>query len=500
MSQLKKGALLSYATIILTNGIGLVLTPFMIAKLGDAEYGLYSLIGAVVGYISVLDFGLTNTVVRYVARYRATNDQKGQENFLATTMLLYGIISALIVAAGIGLYFNLESLFPKLTPAELDKSRIMFAVLIFNLAITLPSGAFSAICSGYEHFVFPRSVNIIKYVTRSLLVVALLSLGGDSVSIVLLDTAVNLAVIALNGYYIFKKLDVRFVLHKFEIPLVRQIFSYSFWIFVFALVGQFQWRAGQVILGATSGSVAVAIYGVGIMLGTYYGAFSTAISGVFLPRATKMTVLDASPRELTDMMVRIGRYSLLVLLMILGGFLLYGRQFVNLWLNPTYAESWWIAIIIMVSYTLPLMQSFANSVLEARSKFAFKALTYIVLIVAGTAVGAWLIPDYGVIGLICGSTAGWVLSQMVLNVYYQKVIKLDIPRFFYHTLHGLFPSFLVILALGYGIDFLPGSGWINLTVKIGLFATCFGLVMYFFGMNASEKQTFRQMLPGFLKK
>jgi O-antigen/teichoic acid export membrane protein len=106
MSQLKKGALLSYVTIILTNGVGLLLTPFMIRTLGDSEYGLYMLVGAIISYISVLDFGLTNTIVRYIARYRATQDRPGEENFLATTMILYGVISALVALAGIAICFN----------------------------------------------------------------------------------------------------------------------------------------------------------------------------------------------------------------------------------------------------------------------------------------------------------------------------------------------------------------------------------------------------------
>ena len=103
------------------------------------------------------------------------------------------------------------------------------------------------------------------------------------------------------------------------------------------------------ILGVVSGTTAVAIYGVGIMLGTYYGAFSTAISSVFLPRATQMTALEASGEELTLMMVRIGRFSLITLLMILGGFLLYGQQFILLWVGKTYQNSWLVALIIMTS-------------------------------------------------------------------------------------------------------------------------------------------------------
>ena len=133
MSQLKKGALLSYLTIFLTNGIGLVLTPFMIHELGDSEYGLYTLIGSLIGYISVLDFGLNNTIIRFVSKYRALEDKKGEENFLATTMIIYGVISTLVGIAGVFIFFNLESIFTKLTVEEIEKAKIMFTILISTM-------------------------------------------------------------------------------------------------------------------------------------------------------------------------------------------------------------------------------------------------------------------------------------------------------------------------------------------------------------------------------
>lgn len=84
MSQLKKGAILNYITIFLTNIIGLLMTPFILNHLGKSEYGIYITIGALVGTISLLDFGLNNTVVRFVAKYKAEKDRIGLENFLAT--------------------------------------------------------------------------------------------------------------------------------------------------------------------------------------------------------------------------------------------------------------------------------------------------------------------------------------------------------------------------------------------------------------------------------
>ena len=499
MSQLKKGALLSYITILLTNGIGLVLTPFMIHKLGDSEYGLYTLIGSLIGYISVLDFGLNNAIIRFVSRFRALDDKKGEENFLATTMIIYAFIASLIIIIGIALYFNIESVFEKLSSTEIGKAKVMFAILIFNLAITLPGGAFAAISSAYEQFVFPRMLNIVKYIVRSLLLVSILIYGGDSISIVILDTIVNLLVIAINAYFVFKKLNVTIKLHKLESTLIKEIFKYSFWIFLFAMVGQFQWQSGQVILGMISGTTAVAIYGVGIMLGTYYGAFSTAISGVFLPRATKMTVQNATNDEMTDMMIRIGRFSFITLLLILGGFILYGQQFILLWVGKTYQNSWIIALIIMVSYTLPLVQSFANSILESKNLFSFKAKTYITLIVLGTVLGFFLSKKFGSLGLITGTTSGWILSQIIMNFYYKNVLHLNVFRFFKELANKLVPTFLLILILGWLLNFLPGNNWFNLVVKISIFVSIFSLLMFRFGMNQEERQTINSMLPKFLK-
>ncbi|MCB0426820.1 MAG: oligosaccharide flippase family protein, partial [Mangrovimonas sp.] len=242
MSQLKKGAILNYTTIILTNVVGLLLTPFIIRQLGDSEFGLYTMIGSFVGYIAVLDFGLSDAVVRFVAKYRAEKDKKGEENFLANTMLIYLVISTLVVLVGTVFYLNMDSVFQNsLTANELVQAKIMFAILVFNLAISLPAGSFTGICFGYEQFAFPKSAKIIRYISRSVLVVALLLLGGKAIAMVILDTVLNIVLDAVLIWYVFKRLGVKIKLHQYNFKLVKNIFSYSLWIFVFVIVSQFQW-------------------------------------------------------------------------------------------------------------------------------------------------------------------------------------------------------------------------------------------------------------------
>lgn len=493
MSQLKKGAFLNYTTIILTNVVGLLLTPFIIRQLGDAEYGLYTLIGAFIGYIAVLDFGLTNTIVRFVAKYRAEKDKKSEENFLATTMIIYAVISTLVVIVGSICYFNIDAIFKdSLDLQQMESAKIMFAILVVSLAIVLPAGVFDGVCFGYEKFVFPKTLKIIRYLLRSLLVVCILYLGGDAVSMVILDVSLNVIFISIMMIYVFRNLKVKFVLHDFNKKLLRKIFGYSVWIFIFVLVGQFQWRVGQMVLGIVANPVTVAIFAIGVMLGTYYGAFSTAISGVFLPRATQMTVHNASPEELTDMMIKIGRLSFIALMFILGGFLLFGKQFVYLWVGESYHDSWLIALIIMFAYTLPLVQGFGNSILEAKNKLSFKAIIYLIFLVLGTILGGFLSKTYGAVGMISGSVAGWVIVQNVMNYYYHKVIKLNILRFFKELLHKTLPVFLLTLAIGYFINMIPGENWLNFILKATLYSLVYLVLMFKLGTISFEKQLIKK--------
>lgn len=495
MSQLKKGAILSYITIFLTNIVGLLLTPFIIKSLGNAEYGLYTLIGAFVGYISILDFGLNTTIVRFVAMYRAVKNKKEEENFLFITMCIYGLISLIIVLVGVVLYFNLETIFSNtLTLDELSKAKQMFLILIFNLAITLPGGSFTAICSGYEHFVFPRTINIIRYIVRSALVLGLLLNGGDSISLVLLDTVMNILVILFNGLYVFKKLKVTFKFYEFKTPLVKEIFSYSIWVFILVLISQLQWKAGQVIIGVITNTNLVAIYAVGIMLGSYYGAFSSAITGVFLPRATKMIVENAKGKELTLMMIKIGRLVFLVLMILFSGFILFGKQFVLLWVGDTYIDSWFVALIIMIGYTTTLIQGFANEILKAKSLFKYKAIVYFIFLSFGTLSGAFMVKTYGIIGMVTGTTIGWIIAQIIMNIYFSKVIHLDIPLFFKKIYSKTIPSLFIIMVIGYFIENISGVGWINLGIKLVLYSSVYITIMYFFGILESEKEIFKKLI------
>ncbi|MFV0173166.1 oligosaccharide flippase family protein [Empedobacter falsenii] len=488
MSQLKKGALLSYINLFVTNVTGILVTPFVIKSLGDSEYGLYTLIGAFVGYLSVLDLGLNNAIVRFVALYRAEKSKKSEENFLAISFLIYGLIALLIMIGGVVFYLNTESLFgDTLTPTELEKAKIMLLILIANIAITVPGGAFTGICSGYEQFVFPRLLTLIKHIVRTIMIFVILYKGADALGIVILDSVMNLFFIVGTAFYVFKVLKVKIKLHEYKFYYVKEIFQYSFWIFLFGLVYQFQWRTGQVVLGMNTDTVTVAIYGVGVMLGIYYTTFGNVINGLLLPKAVQSIQSGMNGEQLTQQMIRVGRITLILLLYVLGAFFLTGQDFIYLWVGDTYELSWLIALLIMTVYVLPISQGFGHAVLEAKKLVRFKTLSFLVFCILGVFAGALLSYRYGALGMVSGVVISLFLLQNVMNFYYHKAAELNIGQFFKQTYIRIALPFLAVVAISYYINTFFEVSWLHFAVSNVIYSILFFVAVYGLYMNKEER-------------
>lgn len=495
MSQLKKGALLSYANIFLTNIIGLILTPFIIRSLGDSEYGLYTLIGAFVGYLSIMDLGLNNTIVRYVSKYRAENDKKGEGNFLGTTMMIYVLISLIIVIAGIVLYYQLDRIFgDSLTLSEMEKAKAMFVILIFNLGITLPGGAFTAICNAYEKFVFPRALSLIKYISRALFIFILLSQSPSAITLIWIDTILNLIIIGITMYYVFAVLKVKFKLNKIDSGFLKEIFSYSIWIFLFAIAFSLQWFSGQTVLGMTTDTVTVAIYGVGILLGGYYGAFAGAINTLLLPKATKMSVQKGNGQNYTDTMIQVGKINMFVLMPIISGFYLFGQSFISLWVGEVYKYAWWIAFLIMLVMTLPLVQSFGNSILEALKKNKFRAIVSMITLIIATIVSYFLSKVYGINGVVYTLTAAVLLNSLILLWYFNKTFELNIKKFIKNVfIKSIAATVALSVVFSVLLETIEITNWFLLGIGVSIFMLIYLLINYFFVLDKKTKSIIFRM-------
>lgn len=491
MNQLKAGAALNYVTIAINMAVGLLYTPYMLRMLGQSEYGLYSLAASLIAYLTVLDLGFGNAIVRYTAKFRAEGKTREQEEMFGMFLLLYLGIGALAIAAGAFLAANAEALFSaRMTAAEVARTRAMLWLMTFNLAFTFPMSVWGSIMTAYERFVFQRLVAIVRSVLNPLVMVLLLAVGYKAVAMVVVTTLFNVATLLINFWYCRHRLRVRVRFGRFRWGFLREVSVYSLWIFLNAVMDRIYWSSGQFILGVCCGAAAIAVYAVSIQLTQMFMMFSTAISGVFLPRVTAMVARGGSEREISDLFVRTGRVQYIVMSFILSAFVVLGRPFIRLWAGEGYGEAYTYALLFFISLMPPLVQNLGVTILQARNQMRFRSLSYIAIAVASLAASIVGARHWGATGCAVATAGALLLGQgVVMNAYYRRRQALDIGRFWREILKmSLVPAGLCALSLWcISKARLDLARPVPFLVAALAFTLIYGALFWRFSMNASER-------------
>lgn len=498
VNQLKAGVVLNYVVIFLNTVVGLLYTPYMLRMMGQSEYGLYSLVASVIAYLTVLDLGFGNAIVRYTAKFRAEKKTEEQYEMFGMFFLLYLVIGIIAFGIGLGLYFNVGTLFgDTMTAVELDRARIMMLLLVANLAFTFPMSIWGSIIQAYEDFVFQKSLNIFRIILNTAVMICLLHFGYKAVAMVVVQTIFNVLTLVVNFIYCRRKLNIHiyFRFKHFHWGFLKEVAIYSFWIFLNAIMDRVYWSTGQFVLGAIVGTAAVAVFAIAIQLEGMYMQFSTAISSVFLPKVTAMVATNRSRKEISDLFIRTGRMQYIVLAYILSGFIIFGRQFIELWAGAGYSDAYIISLLFFIPLTVPLIQNLGITILQARNEMKFRSVLYIIIALVSLAMQIVLTRFFGGIGCAMGVSGALVVGQiLIMNVYYRRRQDLDIKTFWKEICKmSIIPIVLIFSSMLVIRHFFALDSWGKLILGIAAFSLVYIPLFFRFSMTDDERNLFISM-------
>ncbi len=502
MSQLKAGALLSYVIIALNTIIGILYTPFMLRMLGQEEYGLYSLAGSVIAYLAVMDFGLGAAITRYTAKYRAEGKLEEQYKLFGLFLKIYIVIGVLVVGLSTVLISNIDYFFANnFNAEELSKLRIMMWLLAINLSVTFPLGVFSSIVTAYERFVFQRVVGIARIIINPLIVILFLMHGYKAISMVAIASVLNIGVLMMNCWYAYFKLKIKIHFGRVERSLIKEISIYSFWVFLNIIMDQLYWGVGQFILGLYHGAVQVAIYAVALNLKGLYFMFSMAISGVLLPRLTAMVVNKTPMSEISTLFIKTGRLQYAILAYVVVGFILLGRPFIAIWAGEGYTDTYYITVILFISLLPALIQNCGVTLLRAMDRQRVRVLIILGFSILSLCAAVPLSRLYGGIGNAIAIAGGVLLGQgLALNIYYRRVIGIDI-RGFWQQIAKMSPIPLLFLVGGLLLDIEQYiDSIISFIGVVALFSIIYLPLFWICGLNNYERDLIRKPLRRLITK
>lgn len=492
MNQRKAGAVLSYVYLALTFLIGIFYTPILLHQLGKAEYGVYSVASSAISFLAILDLGFNQTMIRYISKYKALHDEENEQRTCGMFLIFYTVIAIVSLIAGVILYFNLDLFFQGgFEIEEIARLKIIFVILLVNLVVSFPLGIVSSIISANEGFVYLRLVDIISSVLTHAAILCALFMGYKSITMAVITTVVSISLKIFTVFYGNYKYKIHFIFRDFDRAIMKEIFVFSFFIFLNIVIDQLYANTDRFILGAFCSSAAVTTYSIGVQFSTYFTQFSTSISGVFLPKVTKLITVEETMDEVSKLFIRIGRIQFILLSFLMSGFVVFGRQFISCWVGEYQMAAHGIALAVIVPSLIPLSQNIGISVLRAMNMHRFRSIIYLFIAIVNVVLSVPLAIRYGGLGAASATALATCVGQIcVMNWFYSKKIGLDI-RGYWKEISKIIVWVIVEGVLGVGLNYLlAGTGWMNLIVKCIIYVVFFVPIAWKLILNEYEKDIF----------
>lgn len=498
----KIGVIYSYVLMFVEVFSATLFTPFLIRSLGQSEYGVYQLVYSVTAYLMLLDLGIGNAVIRYMAKYRAENNKQKQEEFLGIATLFYGAIAVIVLIVGAVLLVIFPSVFAKgLTPEEISIGRKLLAVTILSTAVTLGTSSFATTLMAYERFSFSKGLSILFSLLKILFAMLALKLGMRSLGVVMVYFISNVLTRGAYTVFVLFKLKLKPKFKNPDFGFVKETVSYSAFVLMQMIATQINAMTDSVLLGilAKGSAVIIAIYGAGAQIVQYFKTVGGHFNGVLMAGVVRLVESGANAKALQDEMVRIGRIVFMMLGMVFTVFLVNGTDFMVLWAGENYRQGYMVAAAIMVPIMFTLVQSIGNQILWAMNKHRTQAVVQIISALINIVLTAFLIKWNPLVGAVVGSVIALTVGDVLcMNVMFKREIGISLMGYYKGLFKGILPSLL--LSAGAGLLFnlvgLSKYGWLGLVVNCGVMVLVYGICMLGFGMNTSEKH----MIFGMFKK
>ena len=495
MSEIKKGALISYLAVAFNAVAGLLYTPWMISCIGTDNYGLYTLAISVINFF-LIDFGLGEAVSRFLSKYKATGEHDRAEQFLGVAYKLYLVISVIIFVILLGIYLFIDEIYAGLTASQLVTFKILYAIVAAYSVISFPFLSFDGILISNELFVELNLCTLLQKVSTVALIVIALINGLGVISLVVVNAVTVIVFIMIKLLIIVKKTDTRISFTTSDKDLIREVASFSGWTTVVHLCGRVIFSIMPSILAAVSNTWEVALFGLASSLEGYVYQVANALGNMFMPKVSKLVSHKGKSAELQNLVEKVGRIQVFIIGLLFVGFISVGRLFIECWVGSSYSALYFCVILLIFPSLLELPQLVANTAVSAIGAMKQKAFAYLAMAFVNLVLGVVLSKAYGAFGASISICIAYFVRTLGMDVLYYRIIKLNIARLF----KRLYGNWIVPAAVTYFVSaavlrYSSLSGWRGFVVSALVVGFLYSILMWQFYLNAEE----RTLLMGSIK-
>lgn len=431
MSTIVKNVTSNWAGLVVGIVFAFVLAPLTVRTLGNLYYGVWTLLMQLTGYLWLFDFGVRESVVKYVAQYHASDDHERLNSTVNTAVSIYSAVSLATLVASTGLAVALPYIFN--IPTEAWTTARLTAFLVgATVAQYFVFNVFIGVVMGLQKFYVLARLGMAFTVLRGLATLALLMAGFGIVALALLQFTMALA----QNLLVLRvcRTTLPYLSLRPTWPgrsEAAKLLNYGKYVLVTNVGDKIVFATDSIIIGMFLPISALTYYAIGGSLIEQFRSFIMSMASVINPLSSSLEARNEG-RSLALVAVNGARAALLLGLPICIGFFTLGGQFIGLWMGAEYAEpAGQILVLLAIGHLLGLPYYTIAGVLYGLGRHHVVAYSRVFEGALNLTLSVVLIQRYGLPGVAIGTVVPHIIVVAgILPPVMSRWVPIDLRAYY----------------------------------------------------------------------
>ena len=309
--------------------------PFLVAQLGDARFGVLTLVWAVTSYFGLFDLGLGRVLTQQITTMFAQNqpEKVGGTVFTALVMMfIFGLVAGIcmLVFAPLGIELI------KQIPSEQEVSQSVYWMAIAMPAILLTTG-FRGILEARHAFGVINLIRIPMGLLTFLGPALVVYLGYPNLTAITAVLSVSrILACVIHFFFVKKVLPPTVAPFVFDLQLIKPLCASGGWMTLSNVVSPLMGYIDRFMLGAMISAAAVAYYVTPQEIVTKIWIIPGALTSVLFPTFAAHSISNS--KKVKDLFNKSVQALLLVILPIALFLVLFANEIMNLWMGQDFSS------------------------------------------------------------------------------------------------------------------------------------------------------------------
>lgn len=410
------------------------IAPITVNALGSVYYGIWTLLMQFTGYLWLFDFGVRESVVKFVAQHHAADRKEELVRVVRTAVSVYGAIGLIAMTAVSGLTLALPYAF-NIPPEAVGPARIAAFITGATIALSFVFNVFVGVVMGLQQFYRLAPVGLFFSLVRTGLIYVLLTNGYGIVTLAVVQFVMSL-IFNLLIYRLCRAqlpyLTVRLIRPRREEAL--NLLNYGKFVLIANMGDKIVFGTDSIVIAAFQPVSALTFYAIGGSLVEYLRSFIASMGSFFNPVASGLDARNHVSR-LGEVVIGGSKAAVMLGLPVCIAFVVLGERFVALWMGPEYApQAAAVLWILSLGYIAGLPYYTIAAVLYGLGQHHHVAYSRVIEGVVNLGISVVLVQKIGIVGVAIGTAIPhFVVVALYLPNLLPRLFPLDLKEYYVWT-------------------------------------------------------------------